>query len=208
MRALVFCIFLSLVFAAAAHGSAGFCELEVLRWTKVGERELSMQIIDVRDNSKKTLHVRYGPHRVSHLIQQKHLRPAAQAEYDRAFALLSSQLSASKRIQVLLAAERGYSPIKGRKGHFRTELLKIMVPRHGDSRAYVCFFPPDLDTVSFRLGLTRRCSEPRASLRLTLWGLAIHLIPASPVTVGSRSLNLCLVRPHETTASIERILYR
>jgi len=42
--------------------------------------------------------------------------------------------------------------------------------------------------------LTRRCSEPRASLRLTFWMSAIDTLAAWHVTQGSRSLILCLVR--------------
>ena len=42
--------------------------------------------------------------------------------------------------------------------------------------------------------LTGRCSEPRASLRPTLRGRAIHALAARDVAAGSRSLILCLVR--------------
>jgi hypothetical protein len=50
--------------------------------------------------------------------------------------------------------------------------------------------------VYWRIGsrLTRRCSEPRASLRLMFGVFAIHALAAWRVAAGSRSLILCLVR--------------
>ena len=49
-------------------------------------------------------------------------------------------------------------------------------------------------------GLTRRCSEPRASLRLTFCVFAIDASAAWHVASGSRSLILCLVRPQRMRA--------
>ena len=46
------------------------------------------------------------------------------------------------------------------------------------------------------IGLTRRCSEPRAALRFTFCAFAIHPLAASHALRGSRSLILCLVRPN------------
>ena len=45
--------------------------------------------------------------------------------------------------------------------------------------------------------LTKRCSEPRASLRSTFRVFAIHALVASHAFSGSRSLIFCLVRPTE-----------
>ena len=43
-------------------------------------------------------------------------------------------------------------------------------------------------------GLTRRCSEPRAGLRLTFCAFAIRALASWHLASGSRSLILCLVR--------------
>jgi hypothetical protein len=86
---------------------------------------------------------------VARFRQQKHLRPAAEADYDRASELLCQQLSTSKKVRVLLAGEDGYRAIRNRKGHFRTELLQLIPPgRYRNLQQMVCFVPPDLDSDS------------------------------------------------------------
>src|SRR3712207_8876753 len=49
--------------------------------------------------------------------------------------------------------------------------------------------------------LTRRCSEPRASLRLTVWVFAIHALAAGHVAVGSPS------RSEEHTSELQSRQY-
>ena len=58
-----------------------------------------------------------------------------------------------------------------------------------------------------RKHLTRRCSEPRARLRLTFAVFAIHASAAWDVAPGSRSLILCLVRPLCVPCSLPRLCF-
>ena len=149
MRRLLVCIVVNWTAVAIVRGSVGVSDLEVLHWQKIAPREIRLEVIEARDRTRKIVHVRYGPHRVAHLLQHKHLRPAAEADYDRAFKLLCQQLQTSSKVRILLAGEDGYRPIRKRKGHFRTELLQLIPPgRYRNSEEMVCFVPPDLDTDS------------------------------------------------------------
>jgi hypothetical protein len=149
MRRLLVFILVSWSAIAISRGSVGGSDLEVLRWEKTGPREMRLEVIEVRDHKKKIIHVRYGPDRVSHLRANKHLRPAAEADHDRAFEFLCEQLSTSNKVRVLLTGEDGYRPIRNRKGHFRTEWLQLIPPgRYRNSEQIVCFVPPDLDSDS------------------------------------------------------------
>jgi hypothetical protein len=148
MRYLIFCVVWGWG-AVTVCGSVGGSDLEVLHWEKTAPRELRLEVIEARDNKRKVIHIRYGPLRVAHLREQRQLMPAAEQEYDRAFDLLCKELRTRKTIRVLLAGERGYSQIRNRKGHFRTELLEIVPPsRYGLSDQFICFYPPDLDSES------------------------------------------------------------
>jgi hypothetical protein len=149
MRRLLICIVVSWSAIAIVRGSVGGSDLEVLRWEKTGPREMRLEVIEARDHMKKVIHIRYGPHRVSHLRAQKNLRPAAKADHDQALEFLCRQLSTSNKVRVLLAGEDGYRPIRNRKGHFRTEQLQLIPPgRYRNSEQIVCFIPPDLDSDS------------------------------------------------------------
>ena len=149
MRRLLVCILVSGSAIAIVRGSVGLYDLEVLRWETTAPREMRLEVIEARDHKRKIVHVRYGPDRVARLREQKELRPAAEADYDRAFKLLCPQRSTSTKIRVFLAGEGGYRPIRNRKGHFRTELLQLIPPgRYGNSEQGVCFVPPDLDSDS------------------------------------------------------------
>jgi|ERR1043166_8080108 hypothetical protein len=145
---LLSCVALSLG-AVTAYGSVGGSDLEVLHWEKTAPRELRLEVIEVRDKARKIIHVRCRPLRISHFRQQRDLIPAAEAEYDRAFNLLCQELQTTKTICVLLDGERGYSQIRNRKGHFRTEMIEVVPPsRYGLPDARICFYPPDLDSES------------------------------------------------------------
>jgi hypothetical protein len=93
MRHLLVCIVVSWSAVAIVRGSVGVSDLEVLRWEKTAPREIRLEVIEAGDHTRKIVHVRYGPHRVGHCREHKHLRPAAEADYDRAFKLLCQQLS-------------------------------------------------------------------------------------------------------------------
>ena len=146
MRVLLICTIATLAAASTAYGSAGLYEVDVLRWQKTGARELWMEIIEPRETIKKTVHVRFRPDRIARFIQQKELRERAAADYDAAFARLCQQLAASTKVPLWLYSERGFSPIRGRKGHFRTDHLHI--PPWDRGAATVCLVPTDLDTDS------------------------------------------------------------
>ena len=146
MRRLLVCMVVSWIALPIVRGSVGVSDLEVLRWEKTAPREMRLEVIEARNRKKKIVHIRYGPRRVAHFRRQKHLQPAAEADYDRAFTLLCQQLSTSNKVRVLLAGEDGYRPIRNRKGHFRTELLQLIPPgRYRNSEQMVCFVPPDLE---------------------------------------------------------------
>jgi hypothetical protein len=149
MRRLLICIVVSWSAVAIVRGSVGSSDLEVLRWKTTGPRAMRLEVIEARDHARKIIHIRYGPERVAHFRENKHLRPAAEAGHDRAFKLLCEQLRASSKVRVLLTGEDGYRPIRNRKGHFRTELLQLIPPgRYGNAEQIVCFVPPDLDSDS------------------------------------------------------------
>jgi len=148
MRYLLFCLALGLG-AVTACGSTGGSDLEVLRWEKTAPRELRLEVIELRDKQKKIIHIRFGPLHVAHLRENRALIPTAKVAYDRAFDLLCQELRATKTIRVLLAGERGYSPIRNRKEHFRADWLEIVPPdRYGLPEQRICFYPPDLDSES------------------------------------------------------------
>jgi hypothetical protein len=126
-------------------GMAMPTDLTVRSWKQIGANELEVKVIDSQ-SVQKTIHIRFNPNRITDLIHNKDRRTNAKRQYDEAFAVLKEQLEQSKTIHVWLYSDKGFIPISGQPGHYRTDWMYM--PSWDKEGKRVCLVPSDLGSKS------------------------------------------------------------
>ena len=101
-----------------------------------GEYILQLEPQDSRTLPKRiTVHLQFNPKKAAFAAS------GSRKDFDAALQVLKSSATDKKTIEIGLMSDKGFNPIKGRPGHFRSEMIQLV--NWFKEPEVVCFFHSD-----------------------------------------------------------------
>ncbi len=121
-----------------SHANAKLNEIKVLEFKKYNNDEYTIKftennIINYDAQHTITVKISYNPRFIA--------LPASRTEFLKAIEYLQNELNSNDIISVWFLSGRGFRPIIGLNGHYRTDALKLV--KYGDGKTRVLFIHSD-----------------------------------------------------------------